>query len=149
MLKRIWARGISFCLISAEKRQVSQKKISDESSEPAPLSTVVIPFHPSFILRSAHRTNQSFFHWFLYGVYYDRPSCIFSNGATHPGIELALSSAARSGSGYYLENPYLNENHSHLAPYNTFLSKCQGFFWPFLPSFFGYFSWHFMLNLSY
>ena len=106
------------------------------SSEPIPQSH----FHPSFILRSAHRTNQSFFHWFPYGVYYDRPSCIFSNGATHPGIELALSSAARSGSGYYLENPYLNENHSHLAPYNTFLSKCQGFFWPFLPSFFGYFS---------
>ena len=132
------ARGISFCLISAEKRQVSQKKISEKA--PNQLHYPQLHFHPSFILRSAHRTNQSFFHWFPYGVVYDRPSCIFSNGATHPGIELALSSAARSGSGYYLENPYLNENHSHLAPYNTFLSKCQGFFWSFLPSFFGYFS---------
>ena len=110
------------------------------SSEPIPQSH----FHPSFILRSAHRTNQSFFHWFPYGVYYDRPSCIFSNGATHPGIEQAPSSAARSGSGYYLENPYIRvslyENHSHLGGYITgFDSNVKGFFCLFLPYFSGIF----------
>ena len=110
------------------------------SSEPAPLSTVVIPFHPSFILRLAESTNQSFFHWFPYGVYYDRPSCIFSNGATHPGIELALSSAARSGSGLYLETLYLNENHSHLGGYITgFGLNVKGFFCLFCPFFSGIF----------
>jgi hypothetical protein len=73
------ARGISFCLISAEKRQVSQKKISEKAPNQLHYPDC-IPFHPSFILRSAHRTNQSFFGWFSYGVYYDgieqAPSCI-------------------------------------------------------------------------
>ena len=96
-----------------------------ESSEPAPLSTVVIPFHPSFILRSAHRTNQSFFGWFSYGVYYD-------------GIEQAP--AASLASGLYLENPYIRvflyENHSHLGGYITgFDSNVKGFFCLFLPYF--------------
>ena len=83
------------------------------------------PFHPSFILRLAHRTNQSFFGWFSYGVYYD-------------GIEQAP--AASLASGLYLENPYIRvslyENHSHLGGYITgFDSNVKGFFCLFLPYF--------------
>ena len=62
-----------------------------------------------------------------------------ASSATGPGIELALSSAARS-SGYYLENPYIRvslyENHSHLGGYITgFDSNVKGFFCLFLPYF--------------
>ena len=146
------ARGISFCLISAEKRQVSQKKISDEASEPSPLSTLI---HSIPALSFCQHTEQTS-HFFT-GLLRGTPSCITCNPpfdwASYPGIELAPSWAARSGSGLYLETPILEYPYMRIIliwpPYNTFLSKCQGFFCLFLPSFFGYFSWHFMLNLSY
>ncbi len=125
-------RDIILFHIGRKTTGFSEKTLS-ESSEPAPNSQLS-SFHPSFILLLAYKTNQSFFHWFPYGVYYDRPSCIFSNGATHPGIEQAPSSAARSGSGLYLETPYLNENHSHLGGYITgFESNVKGFFCLFCP----------------
>ena len=56
--------------------------------------------------------------------------------ACHPGIEQAPSSAARSGSGLYLETPYLNENHSHLGGYITgFGLNVKGCFCLFCPIF--------------
>ena len=64
-----------------------------------------------------------------------------ASSATGPVIELALSSAARSGSGLYLETPYLNENHSHLAPITHFCPNVKGFF-----AFFALFFWVFFLT---
>ena len=73
MLKRIWARGISFCLISAEKRQVSQKKLSAKA--PNRQSTISVP---SQLYPSASTQNKPVIFWMVsYGVYYDSPSCIF------------------------------------------------------------------------
>ena len=59
--------------------------------------------------------------------------------ATHPVIEQALSSAARS-SGEPYGILYLNENHSHLGGYRTgFGLNVKGFFCLFLPFFSGIF----------
>ena len=63
-----------------------------------------------------------------------------ASSATHPGIAQAPSSAARSGSGLYLETPILEYPYMRIIliwpPYNTFLVKCQGFFCPFFRVFF-------------
>ena len=122
------ARGISFCLISAEKRQVSQKKISDEASEPSPLSTLI---HSIPALSFCQHTEQT--SHFLDGFHME-----------YTIMGLSKLPAASSGSGYYLENPYIRvslyENHSHLGGYITgFSPNVKGFFCLFLPFFSGIF----------
>jgi len=118
-------------LISAEKRQVSQKKISEKAPNQHFYSTTSIP---SQLYPSASRENKPVIFSLVYSE--DTPA---ASSATGPVIELALSSAARS-SGYYLENPYIRvslyENHSHLGGYITgFDSNVKGFFCLFLPYF--------------
>ena len=122
-------------MISAEKRQVSQKKISEQAPNQHFYSTTSIP---SSLYPSASRENKPVIFWMVsYRV--NRVSPPAASSATGPVIELALSSAARS-SGYYLENPYIRvslyENHSHLGGYITgFDSNVKGFFCLFLPYF--------------
>ena len=117
MLKRIWARGISFCLISAEKRQVSQKKISEKAPNQHFYSTTSIP---SSLYPSVSTQNKPVIFWVVsYGVVYVSPSCI--SGGIWRWVWISL---------------YLNENHSHLGGYITgFDSNVKGFFCLFLPYF--------------
>ena len=84
------------------------------SSEPSPLSTLI---HSIPALSFGQHTEQT--SHFLDGFHMEYTMIgPAASPATGPVIEHAPSSAARS-SGLYLETPYLNENHSHLAPLIT------------------------------
>ena len=90
-------RDIILFHIGRKTTGFSEKTLS-ESSEPAVHN---YPFHPSFILRLAESTNQSFFGWFPMEYTMLAPA---ASPASRPVIELAPSSAARS-SGNYLWKP--------------------------------------------
>ena len=136
MLKRIWARGISFCLISAEKRQVSQKKISEKAPNQLHYPHLSIP---SQLYPSASREYKPVIFWMVsYGVYYDSPSCILCNGA----CDWACSQLSCSLVWKPLWNP-LSKWESFLfgPPITHFCPNVKGFF-----AFFALFFWVFFLT---
>jgi hypothetical protein len=111
-------------LISAEKRQVSQKKISAKAPNQLHYPHLSIP---SQLYPSVSTQNKPVIFSLVYS---EEPPA-----ASPAVIELALSSAARS-SGNPSGILYLNENHSHLGGYITgFDSNVKGFFCLFLPYF--------------
>ena len=122
MLKRIWARGISFCFISAEKRQVSQKKLSAKAPNQHRIHSYLhfSSFHPS-----ASTRNKPVIFWVVsYRDFWNGPSCITSK----PPCDWASSQlAACSGGCLEYIRVFLYENHSHLGLITHFWPNVKGF----------------------
>ena len=131
MLKRIWARGISFCLISAEKRQVSQKKISEQAPNQVHYPHLSIP---SQLYPSASTQNKPVIFSLVYSE--DTPA---ASSACHPVIELARSWGARSSGGGYGFSISKWESFSFGPPITHFCPNVKGFFAFFCPLFSGIF----------